>query len=144
MTQLAAELKLANTDAPSQRHYSGYHDSINRFVNWSIHSSGLGYWHIMAQGDAALGEDPTMGYVTIGPSSAAVKDALLVGWNAYTLVLRVFDGHFNDPLGSEINKRLFDCWISFYDDGTRASLGRNTPCPCRSGAKFKNCHGRLG
>jgi uncharacterized protein YecA (UPF0149 family) len=22
-----------------------------------------------------------------------------------------------------------------------AQRGRNDPCPCRSGAKFKNCHG---
>ncbi|CAN0457777.1 unnamed protein product, partial [Ectocarpus fasciculatus] len=25
-----------------------------------------------------------------------------------------------------------------------AKIGRNQPCPCGSGIKFKKCHGRLG
>lgn len=26
----------------------------------------------------------------------------------------------------------------------RSKIGRNAPCPCGSGLKFKKCHGRLG
>ena len=29
------------------------------------------------------------------------------------------------------------------DRSTWGSPGRNDPCPCRSGKKFKHCHGRL-
>ena len=44
---------------------------------------------------------------------------------------------------SEFHKQN-DCW--FYVDGVdkevkpKIKLGRNSPCPCRSGKKFKNCH----
>jgi preprotein translocase subunit SecA len=27
--------------------------------------------------------------------------------------------------------------------GQVARVGRNDPCPCDSGKKYKNCHGRL-
>lgn len=30
----------------------------------------------------------------------------------------------------------------YYVDGTRPQLGRNDPCPCGSGKKFKKCCGR--
>jgi preprotein translocase subunit SecA len=30
------------------------------------------------------------------------------------------------------------------DPGTWRSTGRNAPCPCGSGRKYKHCHGRLG
>ncbi|NIY46743.1 YchJ family protein [Cedecea colo] len=30
----------------------------------------------------------------------------------------------------------------YYIDGTRPQLGRNDPCPCGSGKKFKKCCGR--
>lgn len=28
------------------------------------------------------------------------------------------------------------------EDDLFAGIGRNDPCPCGSGKKFKNCHGR--
>jgi len=32
---------------------------------------------------------------------------------------------------------------SFYnEDGSRLKVGRNDPCPCGSGKKYKNCCGR--
>jgi preprotein translocase subunit SecA len=31
---------------------------------------------------------------------------------------------------------------TFVRDGRK--VGRNDPCPCGSGAKYKNCHGKLG
>jgi preprotein translocase subunit SecA len=30
------------------------------------------------------------------------------------------------------------------DDDPYAGVGRNAPCPCGSGKKFKMCHGRPG
>ncbi|MBK0365596.1 SEC-C domain-containing protein [Salmonella enterica] len=33
-----------------------------------------------------------------------------------------------------------DMW--YYIDGTRPQLGRNDPCPCGSGKKFKKCCGQ--
>ncbi|EAX7120348.1 hypothetical protein AIW16_22500, partial [Salmonella enterica] len=30
----------------------------------------------------------------------------------------------------------------YYIDGTRPQLGRNDPCPCGSGKKFKKCCGQ--
>ena len=33
-----------------------------------------------------------------------------------------------------------------FDDGQAAmpKIGRNDPCPCGSGKKYKHCHGQLG
>jgi len=33
-----------------------------------------------------------------------------------------------------------DCW--FYVDGKQLKIGRNDPCPCGSGKKYKKCCGR--
>ena len=30
------------------------------------------------------------------------------------------------------------------DPSSWRNIGRNAPCPCGSGKKFKHCHGRLG
>jgi preprotein translocase subunit SecA len=30
------------------------------------------------------------------------------------------------------------------DPSTWGKVGRNEPCPCGSGRKFKHCHGRAG
>ena len=48
--------------------------------------------------------------------------------------------------------RLDTCWYVFDPETKRfrrscegdAKIGRNDPCPCGSGQKWKNCHGRRG
>jgi len=32
--------------------------------------------------------------------------------------------------------------VAASEDVKRPAIGRNDPCPCGSGKKFKNCHGR--
>lgn len=33
--------------------------------------------------------------------------------------------------------KIDDCW--FYIDGVQPKVGRNDPCPCGSGRKYKKC-----
>ena len=66
------------------RQYEAYEDVANRFVNWSLHSSGLGYFRSIDEVD-----DVGRAYATLGPSPAAVLDGLLLGFNSYAMFLEV-------------------------------------------------------
>jgi len=39
-----------------------------------------------------------------------------------------------------IPSRVFEATINF--PGLKARIGRNEKCPCKSGKKYKYCHGR--
>ncbi len=55
-----------------------------------------------------------------------------------------FVARFNDKTGAIIERSRFlkenGQW--YYIDGTRPLIGRNDPCPCGSGKKFKKCCGQ--
>lgn len=137
---LAIEFNELIEHAPSRKQFDAILNSTNKFVNWSIHSSGLGSWHLVSPGDPALGEDANNSYVTLGPSEVAIRDALTLGWNMFTMMLQIYHNHFGEVFGPDLSRLIYEVWVSFLNSETRASLGRNSPCPCRSGAKFKNCH----
>ena len=43
----------------------------------------------------------------------------------------------NDLLAQDLGRPVF-----FNPDGSIMKAGRNDPCPCGSGKKYKHCHGR--
>ena len=59
------------------------------------------------------------------------------------LDLTKFESHhsdvpsYNDPSGSGDNKKVQPVRVD-------KKVGRNDPCPCGSGKKYKNCHGQAG
>lgn len=57
-----------------------------------------------------------------------------------------FIARFEDKNGEnaiiERSRFLKESGQWYYIDGTRPQLGRNNPCPCGSGKKFKKCCGR--
>lgn len=42
----------------------------------------------------------------------------------------------------ELDEMVNDTNYKNFDMGKREKVGRNDPCPCKSGAKFKRCHGK--
>lgn len=57
-----------------------------------------------------------------------------------------FVARFNEQhkAGAIIERSRFlkECGQWYYIDGTRPQFGRNDPCPCGSGKKFKKCCGQ--
>jgi preprotein translocase subunit SecA len=47
-----------------------------------------------------------------------------------------------EPVGAEVRTPLI-AGFDETDPSTWGNPGRNDPCPCGSGEKFKHCHGRL-
>ena len=81
----------------------------------------------------------------VGPSARDVEKALFTSlWTAtqiQRLVLRHFD--FTRATRDELESIFTDGMALFrtLSDEELAGLGRNDPCPCGSGKKFKRCHG---
>ncbi|MBE0654796.1 MAG: SEC-C domain-containing protein, partial [Bacteroidales bacterium] len=44
---------------------------------------------------------------------------------------------YHDPSGGPDKKKVAPVRVE-------KKVGRNEPCPCGSGKKYKNCHGKLG
>lgn len=118
-------------------HLRAYRTAIHPMINWSLHSSGLNFWRIMPLPSAGL---PT---ITLGPSDIGVRDALETAVNLLILCTGVHSDHFHVEFGPPLGKAVFDAWASFKGPEVIRQLGRNSPCPCKSGRKFKDCHDRL-
>jgi hypothetical protein len=126
----------ALADSPNDFPLANYLKLVHPFVNWMLHSSGLRFYRLLA----LEREGPT---VTVGPSRVAIRDAIYVGWNLAVLVVDVFMDHFGLDPGDRFSRCVFDVWAAFKDPDLIKNLGRNDPCPCRSGLKYKTCHGQL-
>ncbi|MEO9188677.1 MAG: preprotein translocase subunit SecA [Acetobacteraceae bacterium] len=48
------------------------------------------------------------------------------------------------PVGASVGLSAMADAIDLADPATWRGTGRNAPCPCGSGKKYKHCHGRLG
>lgn len=121
------------------RQLEALESSIFRFVNWSIHASGLGFLHAV---DSSA-DDAGVWYAPVGPSATAVTDALLVGYNCALMFVQVVGAEhpalFEEPVVRRLTHRV---WLALLPPDKRHALGRNSPCPCGSDRKYKQCHGR--
>jgi len=48
-----------------------------------------------------------------------------------------------EPVGMALADRPLPAGVDPQDPETWGAVGRNDPCPCGSGKKFKHCHGAL-
>jgi hypothetical protein len=83
---------------------------------------------------------------TYGPNGFYVEQALFAGsWSLRQLVTLVLQ-RFNPPgmTSAQFKMKAYApaCarFFTLSDDETQ-KIGRNDPCPCGSGLKFKQCHG---
>lgn len=118
-------------------HLKNYVTYIHPFINWMLHSSGLGFWRFLPPAETNL---PT---ATLGPSDIAVLDCMNLAWNISVIAASTFSDHFGLDLLTKIKPTIFETWAAFQDPEVIKKIGRNDPCPCTSGLKFKLCHGML-
>ena len=57
--------------------------------------------------------------------------------------VRLHHSDFDEALGAEVNERGDVSAGGITVKNMIANVGRNDPCPCGSGKKFKHCHGQL-
>lgn len=57
--------------------------------------------------------------------------------------VRLHHSDFDEALGAEVNERGDVSAGGITVKNMMANVGRNDPCPCGSGKKFKHCHGQL-
>lgn len=107
---------------------------LQRVLNWTIHSTGLAIR--MGMEDAG-GEQ----HIRLGPTDRGVSDALRHGWNEVSLVCTSYAEEFGTDFQPGLAQHLGACWSALYDPQVLRGTGRNDPCPCGSGLKFKTCHG---
>jgi uncharacterized protein len=81
--------------------------------------TGMADPEILSQAEKAIGEE------TVGATCDTLSDLVPLIHNYWA-----FESALDDYLGSET-------------DTPELKVGRNDPCPCGSGKKFKHCHGRF-
>jgi hypothetical protein len=116
--------------------FARYLKLVQPFVNWMLHSSGLTFYRMISFEE----EGPT---VVIGPSDVGIRDSMDMGWNMAVIATGIYADHFGRELDREFSRTCFDVWAAFKGPEAMSRLGRNDPCPCHSGLKFKHCHDTL-
>jgi uncharacterized protein YecA (UPF0149 family) len=79
----------------------------------------------------------------VGPSSQYVGQSLYAAYWSLVQTLGLLADHFEMPDRPRIAELAETAYQSFFrlTEEQRRSTGRNDPCPCDSGRKFKHCHG---
>jgi hypothetical protein len=124
------------SERPTSVQLDRYLTLVHRYVNWMVHSTGLNYLRLLS-----FEEDVPIS--TVGPSSVGVLDAMDMSWNLAVLAIEQFTDHFAIDVGDGFSKLIYEVWAAFKGPEFLRDIGRNDPCPCRSGMKFKACHGSL-
>jgi len=79
---------------------------------------------------------PVLGIIS--SISSSLTESLLTSWHPNMfldkILKKTIDAHINDFKTKEEHERYK---MQF------PKIGRNDPCPCNSGKKYKNCHGRI-
>lgn len=99
-------------------HSSARHDALKSDISASFAQTT---WLGLTVYEEAEGKDSTEGYVSF--------------------IARFQDPHHESAV-IERSRFLKESGRWYYVDGTRPQLGRNDPCPCGAGKKFKKCCGR--
>jgi len=131
-----AEQYVRASERPTAIQLNRYLTLVHRYVNWMMHSTGLNYLRLMTFEEGV----PTS---VVGPSPVGVLDAMDMSWNLAVLAIGQFAEHFSIELGNGFSKLIYDVWAAFKGPDLLHGIGRNDPCPCRAGMKFKTCHGSL-
>lgn len=105
--------------------------------NLSLHSSSRAYV------TAVVARQPTMLTLDAGPSVVQVKRGLLGAFWSFAQLLGLMLDHFDSPARPEMDAFYPRARAAFWDvdPAVLRKTGRNDPCPCGSGVKFKKCHG---
>jgi hypothetical protein len=112
-----------------------FHDIAHRENNQTLHVSSATLGKNLEFYDGELG-------LTVGPREDMVERALFGSfWILDATVGLVLD-RFGIELDEETRVSVFSArdFIELSEDQMRGT-GRNDPCPCGSGLKFKRCHG---
>jgi len=111
-------------------------DIVHRDNNQLLHVS----YHSVNQ--VIRGSSPEEGGLSLklGPGGEYLDRALHGSWWIYSQSVGLLIDHFELPE----HEALGELAPNFYrlDDDEIRTVGRNDPCPCGSGKKFKRCHGR--
>lgn len=109
---------------------------VHRDNNQMLHSS------ISALRATTVGRGRESRSLRVGASTDHVTQALWAGhWtfaNLFNLVIDRFELDGGSDFQSAFERQQFDFVLSA--EGTWSSAGRNDPCPCGSGTKYKRCH----
>ncbi|MEL4013343.1 YchJ family protein [Dryocola clanedunensis] len=99
-------------------HPAARYDSLTTDISASFANT---QWLGLTVFEEAAGKDPHEGYVSF--------------------IARFKDKEHESAI-IERSRFLKETGRWYYVDGTRPTLGRNDPCPCGSGKKYKKCCGR--
>lgn len=124
--------------APARWQMTRYWTAIHRYVNWSLHSTTF----VRVPTVRPEGSLDSMGVV--GPTNVQIKMALNLAWNNLGQHVGLVADHFgfDEEREAKLQRGLIQVWEAFVGPEVMSALGRNDPCPCSSGRKYKNCHGR--
>ena len=126
-----------HSDQPSMRlQWKAWMDAGHPMINWTLHATGVGSWQLMEQ-------DTDIAYIISGPSNSCILDTLSVAWWMYMIALGAMCEELNLEWINNMRPLMFAAWCSFKDPSELQNLGPTDPCPCRSGATYVSCHGRL-
>ena len=108
----------------------------HRFNTLLLHHST----NALNQGVARRADDQLA--FSVGPSNRNVEGALLSAYYPFSqLALLALAGDDRCKALEELVEHSLPAFIRL-DPTVAVSTGRNDPCPCDSGRKFKQCHGR--
>jgi hypothetical protein len=101
--------------------------------------------HVSAPGlnaNAKFSDDADSFTIRIGPRPDMLQRALFGSFWIFDNTLGLILDHFGIEVDDKTRNELFSAkdFIELSDEQVRSS-GRNDPCPCGSGLKFKRCHG---
>ena len=77
-----------------------------------------------------------------GSSTEGISQALLMASWAFAQLLGLLDEEFELGMRTAVEEAMVEALRTGHTltDGQRRTTGRNEPCPCGSGRKFKHCH----
>jgi len=127
------------SDGPARRQMQFFARVVQRYDNNQLHVSAHALNSMVRENT-----DDRISF-HIGPSARDVEKALFTALWTGAQIQRLVLRHFDFPQAS------LDQLESIFTDGAAlfrtlsdeelAGVGRNDPCPCGSGKKFKRCHG---
>jgi len=122
-------------DEASQQTLHFFHDIAHRENNQTLHVSSAGL-----NANAEVSDSGSL-TVRIGPRPDMLDRALFGSFWIFDNTIGLVLDHFEIELDEKTRRQIFSAkdFVSLTEEQMQA--GRNDPCPCGSGLKFKRCHG---
>ena len=126
------------TNEQAREHLHFFRRVVHRMNNQRLHASAEAFNRLLRSRNA------TEVAFRLGPSGEGVDEALFGAWWTFLQIESLVIDHFDFP--QETRQRLDEliadatAFRSLSPEEIRG-VGRNDPCPCGSGKKFKRCHG---